>query len=354
MVARSKCATTNTNDGMTGVKCSVKSARPWTHGDEVLQEMQWQRCMESIPRCEAATGIREGSVYTVNYRCSKERGRISPTTHSSCMKPLFREYRRLRKMLPCQMNSGIWLRFDEDTPQFARAMMAAPENTPYAGGLFVFDIYVPNNYPMKSPRMTLLTTGRGSVRFGPNLYADGTVCLSLLGSWNGPQWDPLSSNLYQLLVSVQSLILGVEQPYYLEPGRGGWEGTVRSAHNKDGVSMIEVERWKRGTVVKMLPWHVRRYNSFLTSATAQWAMLDHLRQPTCNGTEAFRDVIHAHFYASGEATCERLNRLCDSAPWTARTQRLVKLKKKVLPELEDCISSIARPKHLHEGYATAA
>ena len=41
-----------------------------------------------------------------------------------------------------------------------------------------------------------------SLRFNPNLYADGKVCLSLLGTWHGgdasEKWDPLRSNLLQV------------------------------------------------------------------------------------------------------------------------------------------------------------
>ena len=42
-------------------------------------------------------------------------------------------------------------------------------------------------------------------RFNPNLYADGKVCLSLLGTWHGgdatEKWDPLRSTLLQVSVS---------------------------------------------------------------------------------------------------------------------------------------------------------
>ena len=41
-------------------------------------------------------------------------------------------------------------------------------------------------------------------RFNPNLYADGKVCLSLLGTWHGgdssEKWDPERSNLMQVEV----------------------------------------------------------------------------------------------------------------------------------------------------------
>ena len=53
----------------------------------------------------------------------------------------------------------------------------------------------------------------------PNLYEEGRVCVSLLGTWpgEGPEvWGP-ESNLLQVLISIQGLIL-VAEPYYNEPG----------------------------------------------------------------------------------------------------------------------------------------
>jgi len=50
-----------------------------------------------------------------------------------------------------------------------------------AGGFFVFVVRFPPDYPLSSPRVRLLTTGGGKVRFNPNLYKSGKVCLSTLG-----------------------------------------------------------------------------------------------------------------------------------------------------------------------------
>lgn len=47
-----------------------------------------------------------------------------------------------------------------------------------------------------------LTTGAGRVRFNPNLYACGKVCLSLLGTWTGPSWVPGTSTLLQVRQSL--------------------------------------------------------------------------------------------------------------------------------------------------------
>src|SRR5882762_3335190 len=114
-------------------------------------------------------------------------------------------------------------------------MIAGPDDTPYAGGLFEFDCFLPIDYPHHPPLMHLRTTGRGSVRFNPNLYNCGKVCLSLLGTWPGQcvfhhyacvytterqsdrpeeQWST-KSTLLQVIVSIQSMIF-VDAPYFNE------------------------------------------------------------------------------------------------------------------------------------------
>ena len=70
-----------------------------------------------------------------------------------------------------------------------------------------------------------MLTGRGKYRLNPNLYKDGKVCLSLLGTWTGPGWQIGTSTLLRVLISIQSLILGVPDPYYNEPGYEVDKGT---------------------------------------------------------------------------------------------------------------------------------
>ena len=109
------------------------------------------------------------------------------------------------------------MRADANRIYMIRFLVIAPVDTPYSNGCFEFEMVIGNNYPNGPPRVQLLTTGRGSFRFNPNLYDNGKVCLSLLGTWAGPGWDPQSSTLLQILVSIQSLIL-VPDPYFNEPG----------------------------------------------------------------------------------------------------------------------------------------
>jgi ubiquitin-protein ligase len=55
--------------------------------------------------------------------------------------------------------------------------------TPYENGLFEFDVFCDGEFPNKPPLVQFKTTGGGRVGFNPNLYPDGKVCLSLLGTW---------------------------------------------------------------------------------------------------------------------------------------------------------------------------
>lgn len=145
------------------------------------------------------------------------------------MKRLMREMKDLRShsALPLHPNAAIFLRQDEDRADVMRALISGPVDTPYSLALFVFDIFLPADYPNVPPLVLLTTTGQGRVRFNPNLYNDGKVCLSLLGTWHGDagqqKWSPERSNIYQVLVGIQSDIM-VPEPYYNEPGVGGQVG----------------------------------------------------------------------------------------------------------------------------------
>lgn len=53
----------------------------------------------------------------------------------------------------------------------SQVIISGPDDTPYSGGLFAFDIFFPYNYPQSPPKVKLVTTGGGNHRFNPNLYA---------------------------------------------------------------------------------------------------------------------------------------------------------------------------------------
>ena len=84
-------------------------------------------------------------------------------------------------------------------------LITGPKDTPYEGGLFLFDIKLPSDYPA-SPPLVFFISMTTSV-LNPNLYVDGTVCTSLLGTWSGKDSESWTekSNLLQVLLSIQGM-----------------------------------------------------------------------------------------------------------------------------------------------------
>jgi len=110
---------------------------------------------------------------------------------------------------------GMFIAPDPENITKIHALIVGPFDTPYEGGFFYFLIRCPPDYPIRAPRCRLLTTGNNTVRFNPNLYRNGKVCLSILGTWSGPSWSPAQC-ISSLLISIQSLMS--EKPYHNEPG----------------------------------------------------------------------------------------------------------------------------------------
>mmetsp|Transcript_1260 Transcript_1260/g.1691 ORF Transcript_1260/g.1691 Transcript_1260/m.1691 type:complete len:314 (+) Transcript_1260:173-1114(+) len=125
-------------------------------------------------------------------------------------------------MLPVpHPNSAAFVCFGEERMDLCRAAITGPVDTPYAHGLFIFDAFFPADYPNIPPLVTFMTTGGGQVRFNPNLYMDGKVCLSILGTFHASdesqKWNPGVSSMAQVILSIQTQLL-VEEPVFNEPG----------------------------------------------------------------------------------------------------------------------------------------
>ena len=172
--------------------------------------------------------------------------------------------------LPVELGSAIFVRCDEERSDVLKALIIGPEGTPYAHGCFEFDILLPSNYPNSPPKVLLVTTGGGTVRFNPNLYNCGKVCLSLLGTWSGPGWNPQTSTLLQVLVSIQSLIM-VPDPYFNEPGY------EESRFSATGIASSN------------------QYSENIRRQTFTFAILQQLHRPST----IFRDVIRDNFRIKG-------------------------------------------------------
>lgn len=121
------------------------------------------------------------------------------------------------KLLRTSLPPGVWVKTYGDRLDLLSVMIEGPKKTPYEDGLFFFDFQLGKDYPRAPPLCHYISFC--SDRLNPNLYEDGKVCVSLLGTWPGKgseMWSA-SSTLLQVIVSIQGLIL-VAEPYYNEAG----------------------------------------------------------------------------------------------------------------------------------------
>jgi len=153
-----------------------------------------------------------------NHFMSMKNSPISPEFASTLMK----EYSLIQSSLPDQ----IYIVGYSSRSDILKAIIFGPPNTPYYLSCFEFDIYLPaSTYPKLPPKVYYHARNH---RLNPNLHTSGYICLSLLGTWKGEGveiWNPNSSNLLQVLVSIQGLILGTDEPYFLEAGYDSKKGT---------------------------------------------------------------------------------------------------------------------------------
>ncbi|KAK4472552.1 hypothetical protein MN116_003795 [Schistosoma mekongi] len=186
--------------------------------------------------------------------------------------------RRITKDL-CSIYSkpapGICVVPDNEDMTKIYALITGPFDTPYEGGFFLFLIRCPPEYPLMPPKVKLMTTGNGTVRFNPNFYSNGKVCLSILGTWQGPEWTPTQS-LSSVLISIQSLMNG--KPYFNEPG-------------------FSIER---------NPGDAQQYNAIITHETIRCAVCDVLE-----GRTIFPPYLYAVVESSFEDYYEYYINICE-------------------------------------------
>lgn len=140
---------------------------------------------------------------------------------------------------------GIFHHYDERNVMNAKIMMIGPEDTPYENGFYFFNFTFPDDYPFNPPKVKYETRD-GNIRFNPNLYTCGKVCLSLINTWDGPKWTACQT-IRSILISLRGLVLGVKHPLQNEPGYEKVTDTRSTNYN----DVIHHENF-RVAVVKMV------------------------------------------------------------------------------------------------------
>ena len=110
--------------------------------------------------------------------------------------------------------NGIYYIHDDIDMLKGYALIIGPEDTPYFAGNYFFEICYPTDYPHSPPKVNYCTNGN-SIRFNPNLYTCGKVCISLLNTWRGDQWTSCQS-ISTVLLTLCTLLC--KDPLLNEPG----------------------------------------------------------------------------------------------------------------------------------------
>lgn len=111
-------------------------------------------------------------------------------------------------------DNGIYYIHDDEDMLKGHALIVGPHDTPYFGGNYFFEFKFPTDYPHSPPSVTYCTNG-DSIRFNPNLYTNGRVCISLLNTWRGEQWTSCQS-ISSVLLNLCTLLNN--DPLLNEPG----------------------------------------------------------------------------------------------------------------------------------------
>lgn len=141
------------------------------------------------------------------------------------IKRIQKEIQDLEESKVILQESGIYFHYEDSDIKKLYVMMIGPSETPYEDGFYFFQFQYPDNYPMTPPVAKYMTQGfmgnvtngrEKLVRFNPNLYENGKVCLSMLNTWKGPGWVP-TNTIINVFVAIQALVL-TKNPLENEPG----------------------------------------------------------------------------------------------------------------------------------------
>ncbi|KAK9480272.1 ubiquitin-conjugating enzyme/RWD-like protein [Lipomyces japonicus] len=119
---------------------------------------------------------------------------------------LMTEYKQLINESPDGISAGP---VSEDNFFEWECLIQGPEDTSFEGGVFPATLSFPQDYPLSPPTMKFTCE-----LFHPNVYKDGTVCISILHAPGddpnmyesaSERWSPIQS-VEKILISVMSML----------------------------------------------------------------------------------------------------------------------------------------------------
>ncbi|PNW88372.1 hypothetical protein CHLRE_01g026600v5 [Chlamydomonas reinhardtii] len=91
---------------------------------------------------------------------------------------------------------GISASPSEENLRYFNVMILGPQQSPYEGGVFKLELFLPEDYPMAPPKVRFLTK-----IYHPNIDKLGRICLDILKD----KWSP-ALQIRTVLLSIQALL----------------------------------------------------------------------------------------------------------------------------------------------------
>lgn len=112
------------------------------------------------------------------------------------MSTLSRRISKETQLLMKEPVPGISAIPDERNARYFHVLVTGPQDSPFEGGLFKLELFLPEEYPMAPPKIRFITK-----IYHPNIDRLGRICLDILKD----KWSP-ALQIRTVLLSIQALL----------------------------------------------------------------------------------------------------------------------------------------------------
>lgn len=148
-------------------------------------------------------------------------------------------------------------------------------------------------------------------------------------------------------------MLGVEHPYFLEPGFGGWEAKVKEGDFASVGQTLEGIKVREETKLPAAAWH---YEDQIRLGSMRYALLEPLQlaarvgdsviQESTKFLSPFEHIIKAHFFHNGNATLAAVSEWFNTARPSEQEEKSMKILEKLnnlFPTLQLSLAQVCPP-----------